>query len=265
MPSIINAATSGGLISTADTSGVLQLQTANTTAVTIDASQNVGVGTASPTASKLHIAGYNGGTTYPIRMTSSNSGVEWSFETGGSAAGSSFLAFRDMGNSAERMRLNSTGALVLTGGNTSANGTGITFPATQSASSDANTLDDYEEGSWTPSIGGTATYATQNGKYTKIGNVVTVTFDMTISVIGTGSTALISNLPFTSIETTAGTVTYYETLSRAYTFISCYVGNGTATISFTGNNATATTTIGFNGASLFQNNARVLGAITYRV
>ena len=41
MPSIINAATSGGLISTADTSGVLQLQTANTTAITIDASQNV--------------------------------------------------------------------------------------------------------------------------------------------------------------------------------------------------------------------------------
>ena len=41
MASIINAATSGGLISTADTSGVLQLQTAGTTAVTVDASQNV--------------------------------------------------------------------------------------------------------------------------------------------------------------------------------------------------------------------------------
>jgi hypothetical protein len=41
MASIINAATSGGLISTADTSGILQLQTAGTTAVTVDASQNV--------------------------------------------------------------------------------------------------------------------------------------------------------------------------------------------------------------------------------
>jgi len=41
MASIINAATSGGLISTADTSGILQLQTASTTAVTVDASQNV--------------------------------------------------------------------------------------------------------------------------------------------------------------------------------------------------------------------------------
>jgi len=49
MASIINASSTLGLISSADTSGVLQLQTANTAAVTIDASQNVGVGTASPT------------------------------------------------------------------------------------------------------------------------------------------------------------------------------------------------------------------------
>jgi hypothetical protein len=54
LASIINASTSAGLISTADTSGILQLQTANTTALTVDASQNVGIGTASP-ASKLHI------------------------------------------------------------------------------------------------------------------------------------------------------------------------------------------------------------------
>jgi hypothetical protein len=40
----INASTSAGLISSADTSGILQLQTANTTALTIDASQNVGLG-----------------------------------------------------------------------------------------------------------------------------------------------------------------------------------------------------------------------------
>lgn len=40
--------------------------------------------------------------------------------------------------------------LILAGGNTSATGTGITFPASQSASSDANTLDDYEEGTYTP-------------------------------------------------------------------------------------------------------------------
>jgi hypothetical protein len=48
MTTTINASTSAGLVQTADTSGVLALQTAGTTAVTVDASQNVGIGTASP-------------------------------------------------------------------------------------------------------------------------------------------------------------------------------------------------------------------------
>ena len=50
MTTTINASTSAGLVQTADTSGVLALQTAGTTAVTVDASQNVGIGTASPRA-----------------------------------------------------------------------------------------------------------------------------------------------------------------------------------------------------------------------
>jgi hypothetical protein len=55
MASTINASTSAGLVQTADTSGVLQLQTnSGTTAITVDASQNVGIGTASP-ARKLTI------------------------------------------------------------------------------------------------------------------------------------------------------------------------------------------------------------------
>ena len=50
MPSIINATTSTGLVSSADNSGSLQLATnSGTTAVTIDTSQNVGIGTTSPT------------------------------------------------------------------------------------------------------------------------------------------------------------------------------------------------------------------------
>ena len=50
MTTTINASTTAGLVQTADTSGVLALQTAGTTAVTVDASQNVGIGTASPGA-----------------------------------------------------------------------------------------------------------------------------------------------------------------------------------------------------------------------
>ena len=56
MTTTINASTSSGLVNTADTSGILQLQTASTVAVTIDASQNVGIGTSSP-ANKLEVTG----------------------------------------------------------------------------------------------------------------------------------------------------------------------------------------------------------------
>ena len=70
MSSTINASTSSGIVLNSDTSGVLQLQTASTTAVTIDASQNVGVGvTPSAWASYSGVlqmtggalAGYTGG------------------------------------------------------------------------------------------------------------------------------------------------------------------------------------------------------------
>jgi hypothetical protein len=50
MASTINASTSSGLVNTADTSGILQLQTANTTALTVDGSQNIGIGTTSPSS-----------------------------------------------------------------------------------------------------------------------------------------------------------------------------------------------------------------------
>jgi hypothetical protein len=88
----------------------------------------------------------------------------------------------------------------MTFGNVSASG--ITFPATQSASGNANTLDDYEEGTWTPVIAGltsagTGTYDTQNGTYTKIGRQVTVGFFIGWTAhTGTGDMS-ITGLPFT--------------------------------------------------------------------
>ena len=88
------------------------------------------------------------------------------------------------------------------GGTTpSASGAGISFPATQSASSDANTLDDYEEGTWTPTVaaitGAYTTVTSQDGKYTKVGKQVTVIGYFVVSNKGTGSVgASITNLPF---------------------------------------------------------------------
>ena len=97
------------------------------------------------------------------------------------------------------------GATTIAVGNAtpSASGAGITFPATQSASTDANTLDDYEEGTWTPvlagsSTAGTGTYNVQVGSYTKVGRLVIVTFALSWTAhTGTGN-MLINNLPFAS-------------------------------------------------------------------
>jgi hypothetical protein len=91
------------------------------------------------------------------------------------------------------------------------NGAGITFPATQSASSDANTLDDYEEGTWTPTVGTqtvVGTYAS-SGYYTKIGRVVTVWGTATGTTTISGAAAsYFDNLPFTPlVDTPDGTGT----------------------------------------------------------
>ena len=100
-------------------------------------------------------------------------------------------------NNAERVRITSAGVVELAQGQ-------IKFPATQVPSADANTLDDYEEGTFTPTIAGsttagTATYVSQVGVYTKIGRIVN--FSITINYnSGTGTGNLtISGLPFTSL------------------------------------------------------------------
>jgi hypothetical protein len=97
----------------------------------------------------------------------------------------------------------------------STSGAGITFPATQSASSDANTLDDYEEGTWTPSIGGssvqgTGTYTTQQGTYTKIGNSVRFqAYIVWTAHTGVGQLEVL-NYPFASTaETTPLSLSFY--------------------------------------------------------
>jgi len=138
--------------------------------------------------------------------------------------GNAGLAFG--ANNALAMSLSTTGALALKGASTSATGVGITFPATQSASTDANTLDDYEEGTWTPSVGGTATYAVQTGQYTKIGNFVKIKFHLNISVLGTGNAARISGIPFNPAGSDpviiGGVVTYINNLATAALAIGLY-------------------------------------------
>lgn len=81
-------------------------------------------------------------------------------------------------------------------------GTGITFPATQSSSSNVNTLDDYEEGTFTPSLQGSTgtgsvTYAARAGHYTKIGDLVYATVWIQLNSGSFTGTMQVGGLPFT--------------------------------------------------------------------
>jgi len=171
-------------------------------------------------------------------------GLLWNVGNGGLAFGA---------NNALAMSLSTTGALALKGASTSATGVGITFPATQSASTDANTLDDYEEGTWTPSLGGNAT-GTFTGTYVKVGKLVTLRGSISVTLIGTGNTTSFSGVPFSATSGGSGslTVDYNVTLATAIVYITAYVANTTVTIaSRTGAAVSATTNQIFGNGTAF--------------
>jgi hypothetical protein len=192
---------SGGLITTGDSSDELQIQTAETTAITVDSGQRtkfpttIGVGDATPSAS----------------------------------------------------------------------GSGISFPATQSASSDANTLDDYEEGTWTvtftPSSSGSITLkpAVNLGSYTKVGRLVTITFGVTVDAVSSPIGLIEINLPLTlanlSERSSWGSVSIFvnASLSNVINYvalfeatsnrIAVYLGNSTGVSVTSANQIVANTEI----------------------
>ena len=287
MPSILNATTTTGLVSSGDNSGSLQLATNNgTAALTIDTSQNVGIGTVSPS--------------FPLDVAGAIRGNSWLGRANISAPSADAFIYRPADNtlglgtgSTERMRIDSSGNLLIgtssapgtgqlqvvrnandgltrflvcnsnagssttsymlfgndaysggfagiratsstnttaefggagnglnifnnvstltlgTGGVTrmsitQAGVTGIQFAPTQVSSADANTLDDYEEGTWTPGISG-RTFSAVYGMYRKIGSCVYVYGECnTINSAITDGT--MTGLPFTT--TNSGSAQY---------------------------------------------------------
>ena len=126
----------------------------------------------------------------------------------------------------------------------SASGAGITFPATQSASTDANTLDDYEEGTWTPvTTTAGATYTVQTGVYTKIGRQVTVLAYIAWSAhTGAGANLVIGGLPFTASATatyTPGFLCVSNALPAGRDTLYNYILPSTANISAIAHDSTA--------------------------
>ena len=112
MASTLNASTSGGggIIATADASGVMGLQTAGTTAVTIDASQNVGIGTSSP-AEKLRVQNTTG-----VNSTFTNNvdaGLKINLTSGVSLISPSTGTLALGTSNTERMRIDSSGKVLI--------------------------------------------------------------------------------------------------------------------------------------------------------
>ena len=94
------------------------------------------------------------------------------------------MAFVDGDGSSERMR-------ILSGG-------GLTF---NGDTADANALDDYEEGTWTPSYsisGGSFNMSLQIGSYRKVGKIVTATARVRGQRVGGSGALNLTGLPFTT-------------------------------------------------------------------
>jgi hypothetical protein len=144
--------------------------------------------------------------------------------------------------------------------NPSTSGAGITFPATQSASSDANTLDDYEEGTWTPSVGGNASYNSREGNYVKIGKQVTVNGSINVDAIGTGSAHTVSGLPFSATINVPGSCSFFTSVTNLVTCIP--QTNADTTFTLVGLTAAGAS---FGTQNVFQNNTIVRFSITYFV
>ena len=193
---------------------------------------SVGIGTDNP-VSKLAIVGSSGDDArLEIKRTTSNvsgyvGAVNFTALDGHSVASVSALGDGDNegahlifrttsaagenspfgGNTFERLRITSTGNVDITNGNLvfSTSGTGIDFSATAdgSGTTTSELLDDYEEGTWTPTYQAlttnftSVTYAQQIGWYTKVGNTVHAFFYMyTNSVAGGSGNVVITGLPF---------------------------------------------------------------------
>lgn len=280
MASIISAGTTSGtsLNLSADTSGVLQLATnGTTTAVTIDTSQNVGIGTASPGGYKLAVGDGSGnrgrimlkgatGGSYPeinIDDTMNTSGKNYQiFSTGG------HLKFQNQTDAAVSFVANAFG--IGLADNAPVDGDGIRFPATQSASSNANTLDDYEEGTWTPVIGGETSesgqsYNGQTGNYIKVGRLVTVTFRVVLSTKGTiTGNVVIKGLPFTiqNSITFGGGVAYWDNLAVNWSTI-VLTPNSNTTYARVDGTKTAASVINTLTTTDISNNTQFNGSFTY--
>ncbi len=135
----------------------------------------------------------------------------------------------------------------------------LTFPSTQQTSTNANTLDDYEEGTWTPTKTTGTAYTSASGRYTKVGNLVTATFIVQFAVEANSSSSAMSGFPFSA----GGSASESNGLAVGYQSASIQVGGSLSTTTMTFRQiGTGVAT----AASITQmSGALVTGTITYTI
>ena len=231
-----------GLTVDNDGATVLTVDRATSDGTIIDVQKDgTTVGSIGAVADKIYIGSSAGGDTF-LRLNSNT-------VTPASSSGADRDAVINLGYSSGRFQ-----NLFLSGG-VYLGGTGS-----------ANYLDDYEEGSWTPNIGGNATYTNAQGTYTKIGNSVCGAFDITINALGTGSTTTLFGFPFTAslgaLGVNSGHVSFYTGLSNNVYSLDMYIIANTTSAYFTGH-TTASGNIA-NSIGVWQNGTRILGTVHYQ-
>lgn len=249
---------------------------ADANAITINSSEQVGIGTANP-SDKLHVYGGASGASAhsytqlhvehsshaAIQLSSPNtteSAIFFSDPQSNSAGGVGYYHAEDFmylrANGSTRLRVDSDG---------------IKFAADTAA---ANALDDYEEGTWTPAYGATTgsfssvSYQNQIGTYAKVGNIVTAhgRIDTTGSSIGTASGyLLITGFPYASVSAyQSGPCAYSWGFSSVHPTAVSFQGSSSSAYLFAVDRATTTGSIVPSNVASGSSTSYLYFGITYR-
>lgn len=200
-------------------------------------------------------------TGFSTRYESSSGEHKW-FTAPSGPAGNPFVYTQVMGIDTSGNTTLNTGNVVI-----GTAGKGIDFSAnTNAAGMTSELLNWYETGTWTPSLGGNTTYVTQDGTYTRVGNLVHVEGKIIVNVLGTGSPTTVSGLPFTVKNTTnsmtgKGVVGYFAGIATSLAFFAPDAIKATNTFYFEGTTGAVTTAT--NGPNIFTGGTRVDFALTY--
>ena len=215
------------------------------------------------------------GNTSPDRTVSIKhaSQAEVGFKTG-SVSNGALIYYNDSENKL-LLRAQESGERIefQTGGNTaraSITDDGICFGTDTAA---ANALDDYEVGTWTPTVNGlsgaASGYGNQVGHYTKIGNIVVAYFRFTLTNKGniSGNYALIQGLPFnhSGSDGGSGMVNRYTNLVNAVSSLGIELGGSSPSVAWlTKQSGTSGTSDTYVTTADIANNTFMQGTLIYR-